>query len=479
MQDLFAAAAGTPGRELPRAPLAERMRPRNWDEFRGQEQLLGPGRPLRLLLERGAASSSLLLWGPPGSGKTTLARLLATTLHAEFHGFSAVTAGVREVKEVVERARGLLRAGRGPLLLFVDEVHRFNKAQQDAFLPHVEDGTLVLVGATTENPSFAINPALRSRTRVFELQPLGTGAVEAILAAALADGERGLGGLGIDVEPGVLARLAELADGDARTALNTLELATTAARPGERFRLDGECVRAALQHRLPGGDRAGEEHFNLISALHKSLRGGDPDATLYWLARMLEAGQDPLYVGRRLVRAASEDVGNADPRALSICIAAVEAVEHIGMPEAALALAQAALYLATAPKSNRVYRAYGAACRDLREAGNPPVPLHLRNAPTALLEELGRGAGYLYPHDFEANLVVQDYLPPPLRGRIYYEPSSEGYERTLAERLQAWREWRDRLQRAGRVGVPRGAERHEPPPAAALESPPEAPPAST
>jgi putative ATPase len=260
-------------------------------------------------------------------------------------------------------------------------------------------------------------------------------------------------------------------------ALNTLELATTAARPGQRFHLDGESVRTALQHRLPGADRAGEEHYNLISALHKSLRGSDPDATLYWLARLLEAGQDPLYVARRLVRAASEDVGNADPRALSVCLAAVEAVEHIGMPEAELALAQAALYLATSPKSNRVYRAYGAACRDVHEGANPPVPLHLRNAPTKFLEETGRGAGYLYPHDFEANLVVQDYLPPPLQGRIYYEPSSEGYERTLAERLQAWRNWRDRLQRAGRAGVPRGTLRQDPPPAAEPDPPPAAPPA--
>jgi putative ATPase len=429
-------------------------------------------------LERGTATSSLLLWGPPGSGKTTLARLFASALHAEFHSFSAVTAGVKEVKEVVERARALQRAGRGPLLLFVDEVHRFNKAQQDAFLPHVEDGTLVLVGATTENPSFAINPALRSRTRVLELQPLDAAAVEAILVAALADGERGLGALAIEAEPGILARVAELADGDARAALNMLELATAAARPGEPFRLETARVREAVAHRLPGSDRAGEEHYNLISALHKSLRGSDPDATLYWLARLLEAGEDPLYVGRRLVRAASEDVGNADPRALTVCTGALQAVEQIGMPEAALSLAQAALYLATAPKSNRIYKAYGAACRDVREAGNPPVPLHLRNAPTRLLEELGRGAGYLYPHDFEANQVVQDYLPPPLQGRMYYEPSGEGYERTLAERLQAWREWRERLRRAGKTGVPRRAT-HLRAAGAGEDAPPEPPSAST
>jgi putative ATPase len=420
-----------------RVPLAERMRPRTWSEFRGQTHLLGPDGALRVILEQGELTSSLLLWGPPGSGKTTLARLIAAAIRADFHSFSAVTAGIREVKAVVERAHELRRIGRAPVLLFVDEVHRFNKAQQDAFLPHIEAGTLVLVGATTENPSFAINAALRSRSRVFELQPLETPDIVAVLEAALADSEHGLGSLDLDLEPGVLHRLAELANGDARAALQALEFATAGFRPGTRHRLTADRLRAAMAHRIPGLDRGGEEHYNLVSALHKSLRGSDPDASLYWLARLLEAGEDPLYVGRRLVRVASEDVGNADPRALSICIAALQAVERIGMPEADLALAQAALYLATAPKSNRVYRAYDRARAEVRDGIDAPVPMHLRNAPTAWLGAMGRAEGYLYPHDFEAGIVIQDYLPAPLAGRMYYEPSDAGYEKTLSERLQS------------------------------------------
>jgi putative ATPase len=436
-------------------PLAERMRPQSWEELRGQEHLIGPGGALQPAIESGELSSSLILWGPPGSGKTTLARLLAASMQAEFQSFSAVTAGVREVREVVDKAKALERIGRGPLLLFVDEVHRFNKAQQDAFLPHVEDGTLLLVGATTENPSFAINAALRSRSRVFELQPLTAGDIEAVLETAIRDRERGLGTLDLDVEPGALAKLAELANGDVRTALNVLELATTGARPGARLALGFETLRAALAHRVAGLDRGGEEHYNLVSALHKSVRGSDPDASLYWLARLLEAGEDPLYVARRLVRIASEDVGNADPQALQLCTAAFLAAERIGMPEADLALAQATLYLAAAPKSNRVTSAYGAARADVHEGANPPVPLHLRNAPTPLLRAHGRGVGYLYPHDFEDNLVVQDYLPETLRGRMYYEPSAEGHERVLSERLANWRATREQLRRTGRSGRPR------------------------
>jgi putative ATPase len=464
LQDLFSSAGGSEpppsrppaGRRGHAVPLAERMRPRSLAEFRGQQHLVGPGGALRDMLDSGALSSSLLFWGPPGSGKTTLARLLAQHLHADFVGFSAVTAGVKEVKEVVERARALRRAGGRGVLLFVDEVHRFNKAQQDAFLPHIEDGTLTLVGATTENPSFAINAALRSRSRVFELQPLAAGDIEAILRDAIADRERGLGHLDVGIETGVLHHLAVWADGDARTALNALEFAAAGARPGRRFEITSERLRAALARRQLGLDRGGEEHYNLISALHKSLRGSDPDASLYWLARLLEAGEDPLYVARRLMRVASEDVGNADPRALGLAVAAAQVVSLVGMPEADLALAQAVLYLATAPKSNAVTRAYEAARQDVREDANPPVPLHLRNAPTPLMRELGRGAGYLYPHDFERGIVVQDYLPEALQERIYYTPSAEGYERTLADRLEAWRAFRESLRRSGQVGRARG-----------------------
>jgi putative ATPase len=472
--DLFAKPSSAPDR----TPLAERMRPRSWDEFRGQEHLLGPDGALRAVIASRQLSSALLFWGPPGSGKTTLARLLARATGAEFASFSAVTAGVQDVRAVVERARARRARGATPLLLFVDEVHRFNKAQQDAFLPHVEDGTLLLVGATTENPSFAIVPALRSRSRVYELQPLSEADIEALLADALRDAERGLGGLDLEVEAGVLHQLAVLSGGDARTALNALEFATAGARRGERFRITAERVLAALQGRGPGLDRGGEEHYNLVSALHKSLRGGDPDASLYWLARLLEGGEDPLYVARRLVRVASEDIGNADPQALAVCVAALQAVQAIGMPEADLALAQAVLYLATAPKSNAVYRAYGAVRADVHEGANPPVPMHLRNAPTALMRRLGRAAGYLYPHDFEGAVVVQEYLPSALAGRIYYEPSDEGHERTLAERMRAWREARARLRHQGKTGLERprrggssGAEQHpggnERPPATA------------
>jgi putative ATPase len=349
------------------------------------------------------------------------------------------------------------------VLLFVDEVHRFNKAQQDAFLPHIEDGTLTLVGATTENPGFAINAALRSRSRVFELLPLSADEVLDIVRDAVADRERGLGHLDLDLEADALRHLARWADGDARTALNTLEFATAGVRPGQRFAVTTERLRTALARRQLGLDRGGEEHYNLISALHKSLRGSDPDASLYWLARLLEAGEDPLYVARRLMRFASEDVGNADPRALGLSVAAAQVVALVGMPEAELALAQAVLYLATAPKSNTVTTAYEAARLDVRDQANPPVPLHLRNAPTKLMRDLGRGEGYLYPHDCEHAIVVQDYLPDGYQGRIYYTPSTEGYEKTLADRLEAWRAYRDSLRRSGHSGRPRAGNPAPPP----------------
>ncbi len=461
MADLFSGHEAE-ARTSPRRPLAERMRPQHLDEFRGQAHLLAPGKFLRQAIDARTLPGSLILWGPPGSGKTTLARLMAHHFDAEFIAFSAVTSGVKDVKATVERARLLRQAGRGAVFLFVDEVHRFNRAQQDAFLPHVENGTLTLVGATTENPSFAVNAALLSRARVLELQPLDPDAICSILSQAIADPERGLGSLRLDLEEGVLERLAVLAGGDARTALNVLELVTAAARPGEKHAVSAAMVADAAGRRNLGLDRGREEHYNLISALQKSLRGGDPDAGLYWLARLLEGGEDPMYVARRLIRCASEDVGNADPRALQMSVAAAQSVMLIGMPEAELALAQAVIYLATAPKSNRVTRAYGAARHEVRAGTNPPVPLHLRNAPTRVLRDLGRGEGYLDPHDFEAAIVDQEYLPESLRGRSYYEPSAEAYERTLAERLETWRGLREQLRRSKRVGVPRKTRDSEP-----------------
>jgi len=454
--DLFEQSAPdtTPGR--PAAPLAERLRPRKLAEFHGQEHLLGPGGVLRRMLDAGALPASLLFWGPPGAGKTTLARLIAQHLDAVFVAFSAVTASVQDVRAVVEKARLLRQRGKS-LVLFVDEVHRFNRAQQDAFLPHVEDGTLRLLGATTENPSFAVNAALLSRARVLELLPLPAAAIEAILQRALQDPERGLGALPIVAEPGVLARLAVLADGDARTALNVLEILAAPAAPERPVRLTLEALGTALARRNLGLDRGGEEHYNLISALHKSLRGGDADAGLYWLARLLEAGEDPMYVARRLLRFASEDVGLAEPRALPLVVAAAQTVAMIGMPEAELALAQAVLFLATAPKSNRVDRAYAAARDDVRQHGNPAVPLQLRNAPTRLLRELGRGVGYLDPHAAPDAIVLQDYLPPSLSGRQYYEPSEAGEERQIAARLAHWRAVCGRLRAGARVAAPPAA----------------------
>jgi putative ATPase len=429
------------------APLADRMRPRTLDEFVGQEHLVGPDGVLRRMIEADELHS-LILWGPPGTGKTTLARIVAESTGARFVWFSAVTMGVKDVKRVVTEARDELGLRGRRTILFCDEIHRFNKAQQDAFLPHVERGVVTLIGATTENPSFEVNAALLSRMRVYTLDPLAPEQISILVDRALADAERGLGGRGIELAPEARAFLCESAQGDARMALSTLELAGALADDGER--LTRERVEAALQRKAMRYDKAGEEHFNVISALHKSLRDSDVQAGLYWLARMLEAGEDPLYVARRLVRFASEDVGLADPRALAQAIAAQQAVHFIGMPEGSLALAQAVVYLAAAPKSNALYRAYGAAAEDARRTDGEPVPLHIRNAPTRLMKTLGYGRGYEYAHDHDDAIVAQSHLPESLAGRVYYEPSERGFEERLGARMAElearWREARARAR---------------------------------
>jgi putative ATPase len=439
--DLF----DTPPAPAPKAPgpLADRMRPRSLDEVIGQPQLTAPGRPLRRALEEGRLHS-MILWGPPGTGKTTLARLLADVAGARFVPFSAVVSGVKEIRQVMAEAEtGGGRRGQRTIL-FVDEIHRFNRAQQDAFLPYVEKGTIVLIGATTENPSFEVNGALLSRCRVYVLRPLAEADLVTILERALRDPERGLGATGVSAEPEALAQIARLADGDARTALNVLEIA--AADPGAR--VTEAAVREAVQRKTLLYDKSGEQHYNLISALHKSLRDSDPDGALYWLGRMLEAGEDPLYVARRLVRFASEDVGNADPAALRLTLDAKEAYHFLGTPEGELALAQATCYLALAPKSNAVYTAWNAVRHDVQDKPAEPVPLHLRNAPTGLMSNLGYGRGYQYAHDAPDAQVSQEHLPEALRGRVYYRPTDRGAEKEMAVRLAKWRAWRDEQKRA-------------------------------
>jgi putative ATPase len=426
------------------APLADRMRPRSLEEVVGQPQLTGPGRPLRRALEEGQLHS-MILWGPPGTGKTTLARLLADVAGARFVPFSAVVAGVKEIRQVMAEADGGAGGRRGQrTILFVDEIHRFNRAQQDAFLPYVEKGTIVLIGATTENPSFEVNGALLSRCRVYVLRPLEEADLVAILERALRDPERGLGAASVSVEPAALALIARLSDGDARTALNVLEIA--ASGPGAR--VTEAVVREAVQRKTLLYDKSGEQHYNLISALHKSLRDSDPDGALYWLGRMLEAGEDPLYVARRLVRFASEDVGNADPAALRLALDAKDAYHFLGTPEGELALAQATCYLALAPKSNAVYAAWNAVRDDIQDRPAEPVPLHLRNAPTGLMSHLGYGRGYQYAHDAPDAQVGQEHLPEALRGRIYYRPTDRGAEQELSVRLARWRAWREQQKRA-------------------------------
>jgi len=420
------------------SPLADRMRPRTFDEFVGQEELLAPGRPLREAIERDLLQS-IILWGPPGTGKTTLARIIADTTQARFVSFSAVLSGIKEIRDVMTEAERIRRTTGRRTIVFIDEIHRFNKAQQDAFLPRVEAGDIVLIGATTENPSFEVNAALLSRSKVFVLRGLTTGEIAAILTRALADPVRGLGSDPVGIDDEAIAALALYANGDARSALNLLELSVAAAPlvHGVR-RLDAQRVADTMQRRALLYDKSGEEHYNLISALHKSMRNSDPDASVYWLARMVESGEDPLYIARRLVRFASEDVGNADPQALTVAVAAKDAVHFVGMPEGNTALAQAALYLATAPKSNAVYEAYTHAAADALRDVAEPVPLHLRNAPTKLMKALDYGKGYKYAHDEAEAVADMSCLPPALQGRKYYEPKERGFEKEIKRRLDGW-----------------------------------------
>ena len=427
-------------------PLADRMRPRSLDEYVGQEHLLGADSLLRRAVQEDRLFS-VIFWGPPGSGKTTLARILAGETKSHFVSFSAVLSGVKEIRAVVDEAAELWRLHRRRTLLFVDEIHRFNKAQQDAFLPHVESGLITLIGATTENPSFEVISPLLSRMRVLVLKPFTEEDLARILRNAVADGERGLGGLRLEIEPEALNQIVWSADGDARTALNSLEAAASLAdKAGDAGRkITRAFVEQAIQKKALQYDKSGEEHYNLISALHKSLRGSDPDAALYWLGRMLKAGEDPLYLARRLVRFASEDVGNADPRALTVAIDAMQAYHFLGSPEGELALAQATVYLATAPKSNALYVGYGQVNATIEKTGTLPVPLHIRNAPTKLMKELDYGRGYRYAHDFADAYVPQEYLPDELRGKgsRFYRPTERGYEKIIGERLDHWRKIRE------------------------------------
>ena len=434
---LFDTSLPEPARTDRRRPLADRMRPETLEEYVGQEHILGPGKPLRVQIERDTLSS-IILWGPPGVGKTTLARLIARLTHCEFMAYSAVLSGIKEIKAMMADAERLRAVGRRTIV-FIDEIHRFNKAQQDAFLPYVEHGDIILIGATTENPSFEVISALLSRSKVHALRPLTPEEIVSLLQRALADKERGLGELEIEATDELLEQIAVLANGDARAAYNTLEAAVAVS---EGKKLSRQAVEDAMERKVLLYDKAGEEHFNLISALHKSVRSSDADAALYWLARMLESGEDRLYIARRLVRMAIEDIGLADPRALEQTIAAQQAVHFLGIPEGDLALAQAAIYLAVAPKSDAAYKALDVARADVATSIAEPVPLHLRNAPTGLMKAFGYGEGYQHAHRFEDALTDMECLPPSLAGRRYYNPTNRGLEKRIAERLEEIREAR-------------------------------------
>lgn len=428
-------------------PLAERMRPAHLLEFVGQEHVIGEGKIIRRAIEQDKLFS-MILWGPPGCGKTTIARIIANETRSCFVQISAVLSGVRQIREVIEKAGEQQRMHRRRTVLFVDEIHRFNKAQQDAFLQHVESGLITLIGATTENPSFEVIPALLSRCRVITLKPLSESRIAEILQRAVADEKRGFGDLNLSLDPEACKHLAAVADGDVRAALNGLEISVSFGVEESGSRLKGgaarrislDVVERALQRKALRYDKNGEEHYNLISALHKSMRGSDPDAAVYWLARMLAGGEDPFYILRRMIRFASEDVGNADPYALTIALDALEAFRVLGRPEGDLAIAQAAIYLATAPKSNRVYRAYGKAVEAVEKTGTLPVPLHLRNAPTGLMREMGYGRGYKYAHDYRNAVVDQQHLPDLLKNEQYYHPSDQGYENAIRKRMEKRRE---------------------------------------
>jgi putative ATPase len=421
------------------------MRPRTLDEYVGQEHLIGPGKPLRVSIERDDAGS-IIFWGPPGTGKTTLAKIIANMTKADFIEFSAVLAGIKEIKQVMADAERARQYGTRTIV-FIDEIHRFNKAQQDAFLPHVEKGNIRLIGATTENPSFEINSALLSRCRVYVLNPLTEEQIVPLLRRALEDREHGLGEMNLIASDDVFNKIASYTSGDARSAYNVLEVAAglTKSTDVESREISDLIVHDALQKRILLYDKTGEEHYNLISALHKSVRNSDPDAALYWLGRMLEAGEDPLYIARRVVRMAVEDIGLADPNALSLCMAARDAVDFIGMPEGNLALAQAVVYLSVAPKSNALYTAYGAVTDDVERTAAESVPLHLRNAPTGLMKGLGYGKGYQYAHDLESKVANMECLPENLRGRVYYQPTSEGIEKRIRERLKEIKQQRQQV----------------------------------